>query len=178
MTELRPVHHGVTGSSGQRGAWPSFLCVGDSPAPLRRAAASSILSSWLQDPGAAIFPRTQLVPGGPASPSSAARFTAPPGQCVGHRDYQSRNISPTPGHLGEPQASPRPSGVGHVLRDGRAPAPALWPPSSCPPRCLWAPEDPNPQPPFVSPGRWRRPGRRAESEVLSEWHAATARKPR
>lgn len=71
MTELRPVHHGVTGSSGRRGARPSsFVWVTHPP---RRAAASSILRSWLQGPGAAIFPRTQLVPGQPASPSQRRR---------------------------------------------------------------------------------------------------------
>lgn len=138
-----------------------FLCVGDSPAQLRRAAASSILSSWLQGPGAAIFPRTQLVPGGPTSPSSAARLTAPPGQCrVGHRGYRSRHLNPTPDRLGKPQASPRQRGVGHVLRDGRVPAPPLGPPSSCPPRGRQAPKEPNPQPLFVSPGRWRKSGER------------------
>lgn len=98
VTELRPVHHGVRGSSSRRGARPSsFVWVTHPP---RRAAASSILSSLQQGPGAAIFPRTQLVPGGTDSPSSKARVSAPPGQAEpGTEATWLRHPTPTPGHL-------------------------------------------------------------------------------
>lgn len=181
---MRPI--GPQGHRKQRPATDPalFLCVGDSPArPLHRVAASSILSSLQQGPGAAIFPRTQLVPGGTASPLLRRQGTAaPPGQsCRVLGPHGLGTLTPRLAASGKIPARPRPIQVASDMCSEGGRAPAAAPVHSSPP---WYPIKQAPHPPFVNPmllaGQSRAAGQREKKKkttVRPGWHAA-ARTPR